>query len=42
MGDMNILEYIGYLMDQGWSEEDAEREANSDFDCGSYDDEEVW
>lgn len=28
---MNILEYIDWLMDQGMSEEDAEREASAAF-----------
>ena len=34
---MNILEYIDWLMDQGMSEEDAEREASAAF--GLYEEE---
>lgn len=34
---MNILEYIDWLMDQGVSEEDAEREASAAF--GLYEEE---
>ena len=36
--EMNILEYIEWLMDQGWSEEAAEIEASSAF--GIYESEE--
>lgn len=37
---MNILEYIDWLMGQGMSEADAEREASAAFNLCEGDDEE--
>ena len=39
---MNILEYIDWLMDQGMSEEDAEREASAAFGLYEEEDSGLW
>lgn len=38
--EMNILEYIDWLMDQGISEENAYEIANAEFNCGEESSEE--